>query len=119
MGKHHHVCELRKGAGNLKPPKPKYEKIWEESQVLDYLKSLPDNKDLDLKNLTHKLTTLLGLMEVKRVLQLHSLDLLCMTKYENHYVFYLDTTVKHLKKGKTLPLLLNFITYLKRKKYAL
>ena len=74
------------------------------SQVLDYLKSLPDNKDLDLKNLTHKLTTLLGLMEViKRVLELHSLDLSLMTKYDNHYVFYLDTTVKHSKKGKVPP----------------
>ena len=87
VGKHPHVCELMKGVGNLKPPKPKYEKIWDVSQVLDYLKSLPDNKDLDLKHLTHKLTTLLGLMEVKSVLELHSLDLSCMAKYENHHVF--------------------------------
>ena len=103
VGKHPQVCELMKGVGNLKPPKPKFEKIWDVSQVLDYLKSLPDKKDLDLKNLTHKLTTSLGLMEVKRVLELHSLDLSFMTKYENYYVFYLDTTVKHSKKGKVPP----------------
>ena len=118
VGKHPQVCELMKGVGNLKPPRPKYEKIWDVSQVLDYLKSLPDNKDLDMKNLTHKLTTLLGLMEVKRVLELHSLDLSFMTKYEDYYVFYLGTTVNIRKKERS-PLLLNFIAYLKKKKYAL
>ena len=43
--------------------------------VLDYLRSLPSNKDLSLKILTHKLAALLALTSPKRSSDLKLLDL--------------------------------------------
>ena len=43
--------------------------------MLDYLRSLPSNKDLSLKILTHKLAALLALTSPKRSSDLNLLDL--------------------------------------------
>ena len=83
-----------KGIGNLKPPKPKYEMIWDVEQVLNYLRSLPENKDLNLKLVTCKLTMLLALVAIKRVLELKSLDTKYM-RHQNKYIFYLAILIWH------------------------
>lgn len=42
-----------KGIYELIKPKPKYNQIWDVSQVLDYLKTLYPLEKLSLKELTH------------------------------------------------------------------
>ena len=52
VGSHPLVSQLLKGAFNLKPPKPRYSHTWSVGKVLDFIKSLGPNKDLDIKVLS-------------------------------------------------------------------
>ena len=44
-----------KGIFNRYPPLPKYTKIWDINQVLDYYTNLPDNEELECKKSVKKL----------------------------------------------------------------
>ena len=48
VGSHPLVSQLLKGAFNLKPPKSRYSHTWRVGKVLDFIKSLGPNKDLDI-----------------------------------------------------------------------
>ena len=48
--------------------------------MLDYFKRWKDNKELSLKELSLKTTTLVALASVQMVQSLHKLDLDCMTQ---------------------------------------
>ena len=75
VGQHPLVVRLLKGVQNLRPALPRYKHCWDVDTVLDYLRSLPSNKDLSLKILTHKLAALLALTSPKRSSDLKLLDL--------------------------------------------
>ena len=75
VGQHPLVVRLLKGVQNLRPALPRYKHCWDVDTVLDYLRSLPSNKDLSLKILTHKLAALLALTSPERSSDLKLLDL--------------------------------------------
>ena len=62
FGKLPAVTKFVKGVANLRPPLPKYTKVWHVSMVLNKFRSMEDNDVLSLKDLTLKLTTLLCLV---------------------------------------------------------
>ncbi len=75
VGQHPLVVRVLKGILNLRPALPRYQQSWDVGVVLDYLRSLPQNEDLSLKLLTHKLTILLALTAPKRTSELKLLDI--------------------------------------------
>jgi hypothetical protein len=46
IGEHPTVVQLLKGCFNRKPPKARYNSLWDPDVVLNYLNSLPNNSDL-------------------------------------------------------------------------
>ncbi len=70
---HPFVTKLMKGMANLHPPIKKYQQIWNPQQVLEYIKSLPDNADLTLRQLTLKLVMLAALVTGSRCQSLHQI----------------------------------------------
>jgi len=64
FGKHPLVKRLLKGVFEKKPALPRYSSIWDVNIVFDYLKQLPE--DIQLKDLTLKLTMLLALLTGER-----------------------------------------------------
>ena len=67
IGKHPLVTRLMKGVFNKRPPLPKYSTTWSVGTVLTYLRSLGNNSDMSLKDLSHKLATLLALVTAGRL----------------------------------------------------
>ena len=62
VGKHPLVSRLMKGVFNKCPPLlRRYSTTWSVGTALDYLRSLGQNSDLSLKDLSHKTATLLAL----------------------------------------------------------
>ena len=78
VGKHPLVCRLLKGVFNLRPPLPRYEHVWEVSQVTSFLDNLEENEQLSLKWLTWKLAMLLALVLAHRSSGLVRLSLQCI-----------------------------------------
>jgi hypothetical protein len=64
IGEHPTVVQLLKGCFNRKPPKARYNSLWDPDVVLNYLNSLPNNSDLGVAVLSKKLATLLALATI-------------------------------------------------------
>lgn len=62
-----HPTVILKGVYNSKPPVPKYCITWDVSIVLSYIKTLPCNEDLTLKELSHKLAILIALVSADKL----------------------------------------------------
>ena len=75
VGQHPLVARILKGAFNERPPQPRYSQTWDVNKITTYLNSLGDNANLDLPDLTMKLTILLALTRPTRSSDLTSLDL--------------------------------------------
>ena len=75
VGQHPMVSRFLKGVFNLRPPAPKYTVTWSVDVVLDYLGGLPDNEQLNLQQLSHKVTMLMALTNADRCSDLAALDL--------------------------------------------
>ena len=58
--------------------------------MLDYFRQWKDNKELSLKELSLKTTTLVALVTAQRVQSLHKLDLDCMTQENDRITFEFD-----------------------------
>ena len=69
------VSKFVRGVSNIRPPLPKYTSIWNVNQLLNHFRVQPDNENLSLKDLTHKVTTLLCLVLCQRAQTIHSFDL--------------------------------------------
>lgn len=67
VGAHPLVSRFMKGVGRLKPPKAKYQFIWDASVVLRLMSSWGDNSTLSLTLLTKKLAVLFALCSGQRV----------------------------------------------------
>ena len=75
LGQHPLVSRLFKGMYNFRPPQPRYARTWDVDIVIQYFSSLGDNAALSLKQLSHKLATLMALVGANRVSELQALDL--------------------------------------------
>ena len=101
VGKHPLVASLMKGVSNERPPQPKYRYIWDVQRVLDACQDWPVNKQLTLKQLTYKVVTLLGLCNINRGAELHSLNCKWISRYSERFVCAFGTRAKNSKKGKS------------------
>ena len=75
IGKHPLVSRMLKGAFNERPPRPKYESIWEVDLVLAMFKKDGPSRTLLLQELTVKTAMLLALIRPCRGADLAELDL--------------------------------------------
>ena len=74
VGQHPLVARFLKGIFNNRPPAPRYRGTWDTDIVLRHLEGSPDNRDLSLQQLTHKLAMLLALANADRCSNLAALD---------------------------------------------
>ena len=68
------VCRFLKGIFELKPCLPKYSEIWDVNNVLCYFKSCSLVGEMDLKDLTMNLATLLCLLTGQRCQTIHKIN---------------------------------------------
>ncbi|RCN36935.1 site-specific recombinase, phage integrase family [Ancylostoma caninum] len=84
----------------MRPPRPRYSVIWDVSVVLEYLRSLGENKDLCMKVLTLKKVMLMALVAPKRASELAALSLKSVQIGEDTWVFPIDYVNKNRGWGK-------------------
>ena len=75
MGQHPLTTRFLKGILNSHPPAPRYTTALDVDMVLVYIHNLPENSQLSLTILTHKLAMLMALSNADRCSELASLDL--------------------------------------------
>ena len=98
LGQHHLVKRFFKGVLNLRPPQPRYNCTWNVATVLNYFKSLPDNRRLSIRQLTHKLTMLIALVTASRCSSLTAIDINHMSKSSDGSYMYVFWLVKPSKR---------------------
>ena len=99
FGSHPLVIRLMKAVYNMRPNMPRYKDIWDVDIVLFYLRKLSPVKYLSLKELTLKLVMLLALITSARAQTLHLLDLECMKKLKDKFVFTMPKIIKQSRPG--------------------
>ena len=110
IGQHPRVCTLMTGIFNNRPPKPRYTFVWDIETVLNYLSKLPDNLNLPIRVLSHKLALLLALTAASRVSEICCLNTEYMVEFEDKYVFKFHKLTKSWRKGRP-PLSVEFCAY--------
>ena len=101
VGQHPRVCALMTGIFNNRPPKPRSCFVWDIETVLSYLDSLPDNKNLSVKVLTHKLALLLVLTAVSQSSEICNLDTRYMVKTGDKFIFTFARLTKTWRRDKS------------------
>lgn len=96
FGKHALTTKFMKGVFKLNPPKPKHVVTWDVKPVLDFLRN-KHNKEISLKDLTHKCLMLLALSTGQRAQTLTALNLENLLLGENKISF---TFLKILKTSR-------------------
>ncbi|XP_031568824.1 uncharacterized protein LOC116303435 [Actinia tenebrosa] len=102
FGTHPLVTRFLKGVYEMKPSLPRYTHVWDVRTVLTYLNTLSPLRDLSLKVLTLKLTTLLCLLTGQRCQTIAKLNTEYMQKTQNSYIFTIRETLKTSKPGRHL-----------------
>lgn len=72
---HRLLRQFMKGVSKLRPPTPKYSTTWDVDNVLDRFASWEDNGNLNLYDLSVKLSSLLALVSGQRVQSLHAINI--------------------------------------------
>lgn len=74
IGYHPLVVQLLKGCFNSKPPRARYNLMWDPDVMLKYFQSLPEKKELSLIVTFHKLATLIALSCLLRVSEIAAIS---------------------------------------------
>lgn len=95
------VKRFIKGVFGKRPYFPLKDKVstWDTTVVLKFLESWYPNEDLNLKELTLKLTMLLALLSGQRCQTIHSLNTKNMKLSKDKCIFYVFDLLKHSKRG--------------------
>ena len=110
FGKHPVITRMMKGIFKERPSLPKYTVTYEASVVLNFMTSLPPNRDNSLEVHTYKLATLMCLLSGQRAQTLASLILEDMHVDNDKCVFYISSLMKQSRpKFHTAPL--EFLSY--------
>lgn len=99
VGQHPLVSRLLKGVFNSRPPAPRYTCTWDVGVVLTYLENSPENRDLTLQALTHKVAMLMALSNADRCSDLAALDLNHRTYQTNGVKFTIPGLTKSRRNG--------------------
>lgn len=100
VGKHPLVVRLMRGVYNARPPQPRYTTTWDVGQVLHHISSLGRNRDLSLKQLSHKLVLLLALANASRASEIYALDIRYMSRSREGICFAIADLTKTARPGK-------------------
>ena len=100
LGTHPLVVRFMKGVFEERPSLPRYSSTWDVNIVLTYLKSLPANVDMSLKELTHKLASLLVILSGQRLQTIRLLDIKHMIEQDHKVIFQVKALVKQSKPGR-------------------
>lgn len=106
IGKNPLISRLLKGAYNLKPAKPRYDRVFSLDPVLEKLELLSPLNDLDLPALTTKLAVLLALITAHRIQTIASIKRCNILKRGNNYEIEISDKIKTSRRGVSQPLLL-------------
>lgn len=105
FGAHPTTIRVLKGMFNARPTKSRYSHMWDPDIVLSHLREQFPHRELTLKMLTFKLTTLLSLVSCQRVQTLASIKVQDIHKNGNGYYCLNSELLKHSQVGKALGLL--------------
>ena len=100
IGKHPLISRFMRGVFNNRPPQPRYNFTWDVAKVLSHIRSLGTNDTLPMKELTHKLATILALANASRSSEIHALDVKYMTVSHTGVTFTLKKLTKSSRPGK-------------------
>jgi len=99
------IKRLCKGAGNIRPPKPKYDCTWNPKMVLEFLSTWPENEELSLQQLSYKLAILLMLITGHRIQTLSVIRTDNIGIQGSEIVIKITDRIKTSKPGRKQPLL--------------
>ena len=99
ISSHPLIIRLLKGIFYVRPPKPRYEFIWDTDLVLKFLKTLHPAV-IPLKLLTLKTVTLLTLLSGQRVTTLHQFRLSQLQRNPTLVIFNIQGLLKHSRAAK-------------------
>lgn len=102
LGNNRYVCMAVAAAGNVKPPKLRYNSTWKVSDVFKVFKRWGRNSTLSVKLLTWKLTVLLLLCTAQRGQTIWLLPLSGLVECEGGVMFKMKHQLKHNKPGDPL-----------------
>ena len=100
VGKHPMVITLLRGMFNMKPPLPRYGDTWDVDVVLKHLKSWGKNTNLNLRQLSLKMTMLLALVSASRGSELAQLNPLMMVDTGSSMTFHIAGLTKVKRPAK-------------------
>ena len=93
------IIRLLKGIFHVRPPKPRYEFIWDTNLVLKFLKTLHPAV-VPLKLLTLQTVTLLTSLSGQRVSTLHQFRLSQLQRNPTLVIFNIQGLLKHSRAAK-------------------
>lgn len=94
------IKRFMKGIFELRPPAPRYSKVWDASLVLNYLRKLHPLRSLTLKEVTQKLVMLVSLLTAQRLQTLGFLDIKNLTLTKESATFELKGHLKQDRPGR-------------------
>ncbi|OXA45296.1 putative enzymatic polyprotein [Folsomia candida] len=97
------VKRVIKGVAKMKPPKPRYDVIWDATTVTEYLKTLWPHDQLSISALTEKCVTLLALCTAQRCQTLSKIKISEVKVGHNQIDIFLTDQVKTSGPGKFQP----------------
>ncbi len=98
-----HLKKYMKGQAAMKPPSSKSALVWNPQMVLDYFNAGPHNSEMDLPDLTWKITMLLALATGQRTQTLQAIDLDHMSSTPDNYSINIATRMKQTFGGRPAP----------------
>ena len=99
ISEHPKIVRFLKGIYNRHPPLPKYVKIWDINDVLCLYNQLPDNQQLSIKDLSHKLAILLMLLGARRKNSLSNISVDNIEINNTEMVIIPHEVLKHTRPG--------------------
>jgi len=105
LGEDVRIKRLMKAASKLKPPRPRYESVWDPSIVIKYITKWMPLDLLPLENLTYKLVILLALATAHRVQTFSMIKLDAIANKPNGLEIRVADAIKTSGIGKPQPCL--------------
>ena len=102
LSDHPLIKRFIKGVFHLRPPKPKYSSIGDADILLKYWQKIEDNSQLNLLELSKKVTTLLVLLCRLRISTIVTFDVTLITMSNDTCIFYPSELLKHDRQGINL-----------------
>ena len=99
------ISRFLKGCFKLRPTNAKYSCSWDVNVVLDYLEGLRPLRSLDLKDLSHKVATLLALCSAQRVQSLSKIRINNIHKCNDKLDIVFTDILKTSRAGFNQPVL--------------